>query len=107
MLRVGEIDKINSSRKMTGKSTCELGALKSSYYNYYRVKNHLYLLNKKSLKLYNYKIKMVYNYEFYFIKDDLIDPNTAFIQNVDNFLFYIYFNYLDINENYINERKKF
>ena len=45
---------------------------------------------------------MVYNYEFYFIKDDLIDPNTAFIQNVDNFLFSIYFNYLDINENYID-----
>ena len=51
---------------------------------------------------------MGYDYEFYFIKDDLIDPNTAVIQNVDNFLFSIYFNYLDINENYINEeRKKF
>ena len=47
------------------------------------------------------------DYEFYFIKDDLIDPNIAFIQNVDNFLFSIYFNYLD-DENYINEeRKKF
>ena len=43
------------------------------------------------------------DYEFYFIKDDLIDPNTALKQNVDNLLFSIYFNYLGINEDYINE----
>ena len=30
---------------------------------------------------------MGYDHYFRFIKDDLIDPNKAFIQNVDNFLF--------------------
>ena len=49
---------------------------------------------------------MVHDHFFYFIKDDLIDPNTAFIQNVDNFLFYIYFGYLDSDENYINKERK-
>ena len=49
---------------------------------------------------------MGYEYEFYFIKDDLIDPNIAFIQNVDNFLFCNYFDYLDSNENYINKERK-
>ena len=38
---------------------------------------------------------MGYDHYFRFIKDDLIDPNIAFIQNVDNFLFCIYFNYFD------------
>ena len=40
---------------------------------------------------------------FHFIKDDLIDPNIAFIQNVDNFLFSIYFDYLD---RYESDKKK-
>ena len=30
---------------------------------------------------------MGYDNYFRFIKDDLIDPNMAFIQNVDNFCF--------------------
>ena len=49
---------------------------------------------------------MGYDHFFYFIKDDLIDPNTAFIQNVDNFLFTIFLGYLD---RYLSDikRKKF
>ena len=46
---------------------------------------------------------MGYDHFFRFIKDDLIDPNIAFIQNVDNFLFCIYFNYL---ERYQSDNKK-
>ena len=46
---------------------------------------------------------MGYDLNFRFIKDDLIDPNMAFIQNVDNFLFCIYFNYL---ERYESNKKK-
>ena len=46
---------------------------------------------------------MGYVHFFRFIKDDLIDPNIAFIQNVDNFLFCIYFNYL---ERYKSDKKK-
>ena len=46
---------------------------------------------------------MGYDHFFRFIKDDLIDPNIAFIQNVDNFLFCIYFNYL---ERYESDKKK-
>ena len=38
---------------------------------------------------------MGYDHFFHFIKDDLVDPNNAFIQNVDNFLFCIYFNYFN------------
>ena len=49
---------------------------------------------------------MAYDLEFYFIKDDLIDPNTAFIQNVDNFLFSIYFGYLDSYESDIKKKRK-
>ena len=41
---------------------------------------------------------MVNSNLFCFIKDDLIDPNMAFIQNVDNFLFRIYFDYLERSE---------
>ena len=48
---------------------------------------------------------MGYDQFFYFIKDDLIDPNIAFMQNVDNFLFYIYFNYLDRYESNIKEER--
>ena len=46
---------------------------------------------------------MGYDHFFHFIKDDLIDPNIAFIQNVDNFLFCIYFDYL---ERYESDMKK-
>ena len=46
---------------------------------------------------------MGYDHFFRFIKDDLIDPNIVFIQNVDNFLFCIYFNYL---ERYQSDIKK-
>ena len=46
---------------------------------------------------------MGYDHFFRFIKDELIDPNIAFIQNVDNFLFCIYFNYL---ERYQSDIKK-
>ena len=49
---------------------------------------------------------MLYDNIFYFIKDDLIDPNIAFIQNVDNFLFFIYFGYLDSYESSIKKEKK-
>ena len=38
---------------------------------------------------------MGYDHFFHFIKDDLVDPNNAFIQNVDNFLFCIYFKYFN------------
>ena len=48
---------------------------------------------------------MGYDHFFRFIKDDLIDPNIAFTQNVDNFLFCIYFNYLDRYENDIKEER--
>ena len=48
---------------------------------------------------------MGYDHFFYFIKDDLIDPNNAFIQNVDNFLFSIYFNYFDRYESKIKEER--
>ena len=47
---------------------------------------------------------MGYDHFFRFIKDDLIDPNMAFIQNVDNFLFCIYFNYLERSES--NKKKQ-
>ena len=39
---------------------------------------------------------MVYNHYLHFIKNELIDPNKAFIQSVDNFLFSLYFDYLGI-----------
>ena len=42
---------------------------------------------------------------FRFIKDDLIDPNIVFIQNVDNFLFCIYFNYLERYESDIKKER--
>ena len=48
---------------------------------------------------------MGYDHFFHFIKDDLIDPNNAFIQNVDNFLFSIYFNYFDRYESKIKEER--
>ena len=48
---------------------------------------------------------MGYDHFFYFIKDDLIDPNIAFIQNVDNFLFCIYFNYLERYESDIKKER--
>ena len=47
---------------------------------------------------------MGYKDVFRFIKDDLIDPNMAFIQNVDNFLFCIYFDYLERSES--NNKKQ-
>ena len=37
---------------------------------------------------------MGYDHFFHFIKDDLVDPNNAFIQNVDNFLFVFILNTL-------------
>ena len=46
---------------------------------------------------------MGYDHYFHFIKDDLIDPTIAFIQNVDNFLFCIYCDYL---ERYQSDIKK-
>ena len=48
---------------------------------------------------------MGYDFTFRFIKDDLIDPNMAFIQNVDNFLFCIYFNYLERYESNIKTQR--
>ena len=48
---------------------------------------------------------MGYDYFFRFIKDDLIDPNIAFMQNVDNFLFCIYFNYLKRYQSDINKER--
>ena len=48
---------------------------------------------------------MGYDHFFHFIKDDLIDPNIAFIQNVDNFLFCIYFGYLDRYESDIKQER--
>ena len=48
---------------------------------------------------------MGYDHYFRFIKDDLIDPNIAFIQNVDNFLFCIYFNYLERYESDIKKER--
>ena len=48
---------------------------------------------------------MGYDHYFHFIKDDLIDPNNAFIQNVDNFLFSIYFHYFDRYESEIKEER--
>ena len=48
---------------------------------------------------------MGYDHFFRFIKDDLIDPNIAFIQNVDNFLFCIYFNYLEIYESDMKQKR--
>ena len=48
---------------------------------------------------------MGYDHFFHFIKDDLVDPNNAFIQNVDNFLFCIYFNYFDRYDSEIKEER--
>ena len=42
---------------------------------------------------------MGYNHYLHFIKNELIDPNKAFIQSVDNFLFSIYFDYLGLIKN--------
>ena len=46
---------------------------------------------------------MGYDHFFRFIKDDLIDPNIAFLQNVDNFLFSIYFGYFERYDSDIKE----
>ena len=48
---------------------------------------------------------MGYDFFFHFIKDDLIDPNIAFMQNVDNFLFCIYFNYFGRYESDIKKER--
>ena len=48
---------------------------------------------------------MGYDHFFHFIKDDLVNPNNAFIQNVDNFLFCIYFNYFDRYNSEIKEER--
>ena len=48
---------------------------------------------------------MGYDHFFHFIKDDLVDPNNAFIQNVDNFLFCIYFNYFNRYDSDIKEER--
>ena len=48
---------------------------------------------------------MGYDHYFHFIKDDLIDPNITFLQNVDNFLFSIYFNYLERYDSDIKEER--
>ena len=48
---------------------------------------------------------MGYDHFFHFIKDDLVDPNNAFIQNVDNFLFCIYFNYFNRYDSEIKEER--
>ena len=40
---------------------------------------------------------MGYYFFFHYVRDETIDPNIAFIQNVDNFLFCFYFDYLKIN----------
>ena len=50
---------------------------------------------------------MGYRDVFYFIKDDLIDPNMAFIQNVDNFLFCIYFDHLERSDSNKKNKIKF
>ena len=48
---------------------------------------------------------MGYDHSFHFIKDDLVDPNNAFIQNVDNFLFCIYFSYFNRYDSEIKEER--
>ena len=48
---------------------------------------------------------MGYDYFFRFIKNDLIDPKKAFIQNVDNFLFCIYFGYLERYDSHKKEER--
>ena len=48
---------------------------------------------------------MGYDHSFHFIKDDLVDPNDAFIQNVDNFLFCIYFKYFNRYDSEIKEER--
>ena len=48
---------------------------------------------------------MGYDHNFCFIKDDLIDPNDAFIQNVDNYLFCICFNYIERYDSDIKEER--
>ena len=48
---------------------------------------------------------MGYDHFFHFIKDDLVDPNNAFIQNVDTFLFCIYFNYFNRYDSEIKEER--
>ena len=48
---------------------------------------------------------MGYDHFFHFIKDDLVDPNDAFIQNVDNFLFCIYFKYFNRYDSEIKEER--
>ena len=48
---------------------------------------------------------MGYYHFLRFIKDDLIDPNIAFLQNVDNFLFSIYFDYLERYDSDIKEER--
>ena len=48
---------------------------------------------------------MGYDHFFHFIKDDLVDPNNAFIQNVDNFLFCIYFKYFNRYDSEIKEER--
>ena len=48
---------------------------------------------------------MGYDHFFRFIKDDLIDSNIAFMQNVDNFLFCLYFGYLDRYESDIKKER--
>ena len=48
---------------------------------------------------------MGYDHFFHFIKDDLVDPNDAFIQNVDNFLFCIYLKYFNRYDSEIKEER--
>ena len=48
---------------------------------------------------------MGYEHFFCFIKDDLIDPINAFKQNVDNFLFTVYFGYLERYDSDIKEER--
>ena len=48
---------------------------------------------------------MGYNHFLMFIKDDLIDSNIAFLQNVDNFLFSIYFDYFERYDSDIKEER--
>ena len=48
---------------------------------------------------------MGYDHYFHFIKDEMIDPNIAFIQNVDKFLFCIYFAYLESYESDIKKER--
>ena len=48
---------------------------------------------------------MGFDHFFYFIKDDLIDPNIAFLQNVDNFLFSLYFEYFSRYNSDIKEER--